>query len=216
MSRYVVRPPGVLYPDDPPPVANAADYEFDRVGASSLPAGWSWFNQGSSTYTEDQGAGVLGLPAEAGPQWRGITRAIPGASSWTVTAKLLSTGRVNDFGPGLFLSDGTKLVVLFCYTDGTNAAINAAYVRKYTNATTYSADFAASQHQLVFPSYYRIRRNSVTSYDFAVSVGGRGWFTVANAQDVSAFLTPTVMGFGSSPSGIGAARAVECEWFRVT
>ena len=69
------------HPDDIPASPNAADYEFNGSG-SSLPTGWSWVNQGTSTYAEANGYGSLDFQAGGADESRGIVRAVPaGASS---------------------------------------------------------------------------------------------------------------------------------------
>jgi len=203
---------GTPSPDDVPASPNAADYEFNAT-SSSLPTGWSWFNQGTSTYSEAKGAGVLLAQTGSGVN-RGIVQSLPAGSSWTVTAKVTATGGsqgANGWGvAGICLrsSGDTKLSVFGYQDDGKVAGY------RYTG-DTYSADILTPitpAGQVFNGGYLRIVRNSSTSYDLAYSRDGVTWSTVVSAHNPTGFHTPDQVGFFLR---LGAAQ-LAAHWFRVT
>lgn len=205
----------VVTPDDVPASPHADDYEFNG-SSTSLPSGWSWVNQGGATYQEDFGGGSLIFPGSGSTDIRSIVRAVPAGASWTATAKLVRTKRGAGTGPygGLILRESSsgKLVMFnqtYHSSDGS--------VDKYTNNTTYSgagfggfAIWDSGRHW-----YWRIIKNSATSWDFAVSADRKGWATLALAANVGAFCTPDQIGFTVNAEG-GVPGALECVWYRVT
>jgi len=191
------------------------DYEFNAV-SSSPPSGWAWVNQGSATYTERFGGGVINYPAGASINWRMLMQSVTGLpSTWTAYAKLNGMGTFSaDCFFGLTLYDGTKVIDFSRYvsTPGTRY-----YVSQWTNVNTYSSSpLSAVQRGPMFEDniYIRITKNSATSYDFAVSSDGVGWITLLAAYNVSAYMTPTHLGFGTSNTGSMDSVAT-CHWFRV-
>lgn len=194
-----------------------SDYEFD-ANSSSLPSGWSWVNQSTSTYLEKFGAGVIAAPGVAGIQWRGIVRAVPAGSSWLTTAKFgFMTKAGNESGSGIVLRESgtSKFVVFYLYVN--NPTVHDIYVYKWTNNTTASAGFAGPIAVTTWrPRYLRIRKNSSSSYDFECSEDGVSWYAIASAIDVSAFITPDQIGFMAYNSeGGGVPWQLAIEWFRV-
>lgn len=193
------------------------DYEFD-ANSSSLPSGWSWVNQSTSTYLEKFGGGVIAAPGVSGIQWRGLVRAIPAGSSWLVTSKYgFMTRAANESGAGIVLreSGSSKFVVFYMYE--LNSTTHEFYVYKWTNNTTASAGFAGPVIVTAWrPRYLRIRKNSSSSYDFECSEDGLAWYAVASAVDVSSFITPDQVGFMAYNSDGGAYPwQMSIEWFRV-
>lgn len=192
------------------------DQEFSAVG-SSLPSGWSWFNQGSATYAEQLGAGIVTFPAGTGNNWRGVVRGLPSESTWTAYGRISGTvvGATESY-VGVILTDGTKIIELALYS-ATGALYSGAnghtFMDRWTNATTYSA---AITNIIIHgtPRYWRVRRNSASSYDFAVSEDGVTWAAVQSAYDVSAFMTPTHIGMGGNIK-TNRADQTAIHWFRV-
>lgn len=192
----------------------AYDVEFDGSGAT-LPSGWAWVNQGTSTYREELGAGIITPQNASGDNVRMITRSLSGfPSTWTVTTKLsyvgLDSGNVmaglvlRESGSGKFLSwvgINERAVESWRWNGPTSAA--SAFVGNQSIYGLTNREF-----------YLRIKKNSSSSYDFLVSSDGRVWRTVATAQDPSAFLTPDEIGIMVGCSN-NSSSEMACHWFRV-
>ena len=208
----------VVSVDNPPASPHADNYEFDAT-SSSLPSGWSWVNQGTSTYTEANGAGALLQQVKTGTyDWRGIVRNVPAGASWTATMKiegmgatLLGGSPAVSFIKALVLrqsSDG-KMIVMSNYRD------NNIYLERWTSATAHSASITTTFQPYAQWNvrYWRIRKNSSTSWDFQVSNDGSCWMTMSAAYDASAFLTPDQIGFAAMSDTV--AGTVAAHWYRV-
>jgi hypothetical protein len=206
----------VPHPDNVPASPHADDQEFNAT-TSSLPSGWSWVNQGTSTYAEANGAGVIAGQIITGTyDWRGLVRNVPAGASWSATQKVIGIGTgaaVTGYTASVMLrqsSDG-KMLVLSRYRDGN------VYLERWTSATAFSAvvtsPLIATSNGSVNVTYFRIRKNSATSWDFLVSPDGCGWFTVSAAYDASVFLTPDQIGFGHMNQT--TAGQVANHWYRV-
>lgn len=210
----------VLSPDDP--VAFAAHYgpgigydvEFDGSG-TSLPSGWSWVNQGAATYEERLGAGVISLPVSAN-NMRGIMRALPSESTWTAYAKV----------SGLFPNNGTNAAVTFAMRESATdeiamlrhtsvTASTLGTVRYNTTGMSGGANISTSYSTAYTGrDYFRIKRNSATSYDFAWSTDGLTWAVIDAARDLSGFFTPDQIGILSNVD-VSLDTKVAVHWFRV-
>ena len=193
------------------------DQEFE-ASSSSIPAGWSWVNQGSITYSEAFGAGTMTIPSNGGSDtWRGVFQSLSGApSSWTAIAKITASGSqaggAYHFGMTLRDSASGKLLPLnFWY------GIKMELVR-WTNPTTpeggwYVAHGDAVSFPSIPPQYFMIKKNSSTSWDFKFSPDGITWFAIASALNISGFITPDQIGIATNPSN--AVCSVACHWFRL-
>lgn len=199
--------------DSPPGSPNAANYEFD-ASSTSLPSGWSWFNQGTSTYSEAYGIGSLDLQAGGSDEFRGVVRALPAGTTWIATFKAqaalrIAGGTLPSRGLVLRESSSGKFTVFSQFTN------HGVVVDHYTNVTTYSSRPGASLdvfNCLAFP-YVRVRRNSATSYDFAVSPDGGTWLTTHAAINVSTHITPDQIGIGVNTRGNAVSLGID--WYRV-
>lgn len=202
-------------PDEVPASPSSYDYEFEAT-SSSLPAGWSWVNQGTSTYSEALGVGALDLTLGAADEARHIVRGINTGGSWTLTAKLMAfsigaTGTTPSRHIVLRDSATSKEMRFSLLTDGT------AVVDYYTNVTTFSARRGATvtllPSQILGALYYvKIVKNSASSWDWYVSVDGAGWMPMHTGINVSTDLTPDQFGVGGN---MRARRTlVNVGWFR--
>lgn len=210
-------------PDSTPASPHADDYEFN-ASSSSLPTGWSWVNQSTSTYVEASGYGRIAAPAGAGSGeiLRAVVRAVPAGASWTATMKVASTRITNlasVYGPTLFLRESsTGKLVSFAQYWGSSAAYGM-HIQRWTNETTYLGDsatnIAVNLRDAMTPIYLRIVKNSATSFDFQCSRDGVAWATVLAAMNVSTHMTPDQIGFGSNFGAANAAQ-VACDWYRVS
>lgn len=194
------------------------DVEFatdDNSG--TLPTGWSWFNQGTATYVQQFGAGILSHPGVgSGDDLKGIGRNLSGwPSTWTATAKVIGSG----FGApvatyGLFLREtATGKIVLIGQQGGSGN--EQAVVTRWNSSTSFNSSATAAS-ALSSMNYFRIRKNSATSYDFYASADGVGWGPILLANNVTTFLAGTIDQIGViAHRQSGAGLAVACHWFRV-
>jgi hypothetical protein len=205
-------------PDVPPGSPHADDQEF-QAETSSLPSGWSWFNQGSSTYAETLGAGAVKVPQEnAGWQFRGVVRAVPAGSSWTVTFKIVGQQAVdtaqNCMGPCLIMREASsgKLYAFGAYLGATNPDIR---ILQMASPTSLNSTITNKNAHDAKARYWRVKKNSATSFDFMASADGRQWVTFLAAHNPSGYLTIDEVGFGLSLSGTADGYSA-CEFYRVT
>jgi len=209
-------------PDDIPALPNAADYEFNAT-SSSLPSGWSWVNQGSSTYQEAQGVGQIRCASGAGAgnqDVKALVETLPAASGWVAKAKLsiAAPASVGSAWPniGIVLRDsGTGKMTFFML----NAlAAGGLIVDNLSSPTGWSnrpgAGFAPWTIQT--PFYLAVQKNTgATTYNFDYSTDGANWVRTHTALDISSHMTPNQLGFAVDCRGssiVGGA----CHWFRVT
>lgn len=201
--------------DAVPVSPNAADYEFE-ASTASLPTGWSWVNQGGATYQEQYGAGLLTGTQQSGDNVRKILRAIPAAASFTAIVKagvLLVSANYTDFAPLILRNSATGKF----YSLELNASRNAE-VRLWNSSTSFSGTvIGTTQGVGSSPLYWRIKKNSSTSWDFAYSIDGIAWKTHIAAHDPTTNLggAPDQIGFGTNSNGSNE-NAVAIHWFRVT
>lgn len=193
------------------------DEEFDRID-TALPTGWSWLNQGSSTYKERFGKGIITGVAETGTHWRGITRALPGEATWELVVKRGFQCRVgNDLASGVLMrADNGKVLAFYWYS---NAGSSSTYLTLWNDADGSTPSIKSGPVTMLSvpgfsAGYMRVRRNSASSYDFALSPDGVAWHTLVAGYDVGALLTPTSIGFASYVSA-NLAWQMSCEFFRV-
>lgn len=186
------------------------DQEFDRTAAATLPAGWSWFNQGTATYRERFGAGIVTPPAPASQQHRGIVRPIPVEPAWTLTAKITASGANFNFSwYGLLLTDGTKMVQLRVAND------NSGTLSTYNDSAGAGGAGIASNQARDDSPYFRMSKASASSYAFEFSQDGLTWRTVHAGYNVGAFMTPTHVGFVTGATNGPGIVEVACHWLRV-
>lgn len=188
------------------------DYEFG-ASTSSLPSGWSWVNQGTATYNESYGAGVIDHPGAGGDDVKAIVQTIPGSSSFLCTAKVSLTAEdTNYVYTGIVLRDSAsgKLIV---FGFGVNRGLS---VIDYTSPTVWSSNRLTSG-TIGFvhaPQYLRVRKNSSTSWDFQASADGVGWRKFLTASNITGFMTPNQIGFAVHRNG-GSQAVGACHWFRI-
>jgi hypothetical protein len=125
----------------------------------------------------------------------------------------------NYLGPALLLRESStgKILTWFEYLSNMQTGGNL-----WTNATSFNSTVIGSGTTLAtaqqgIPPYWRIRKNSATSWDFLVSYDGIGWAPWFTGINVSTWLTPNQFGWGFDQFAATAqnAGAVVCEWIRV-
>lgn len=200
--------------------ANAADYEFDGSG-STLPSGWTWVNQGTSTYSEATGVGTVGAVPAASNAFRAVVRAVPGGATWTATVKVAASlvgGGTSVNGAGLVLYENAtgKAVTFLHYFCGGATQFNQVAVTNWSSPTAAVGNISGPTYASGGPgvAYLRIRRNSATSWDFGESVDGVTWSDFAPAVNLTSYFT-------TAPDRIGFAGRLEssfcsfgCHWMR--
>jgi hypothetical protein len=189
--------------------ASAYDYEFNAT-TTSLPSGWSWMNQGSATYDEVYGGGVLYHPGAGTYNIKLLMQEVPPDASWTLTAKITFTAiDINYIMPGLVLYDSssTASALLTC-RHGQMVSLSL-----WSNPSTFASG-VVNITPLVAPQYFRITKASSTEYTFEVSADGIGWYTVIENYNITWLVDPTHFGFGVMRS-VASPVAVTCHWFRV-
>lgn len=217
---YGLTPAATPTPDDIPAVPGSIDYEFNGAG-TSLPSGWSWLNQGGAAYVEAAGFGVISLAVDLTLNIRAILRAVPAASTWQVTARLAwaATGTLRGFGLLLRESASSKFV-RFGRSDDAQLRIE-----KWTSNTSGGTSIAINNslgNGGDIPRYFRITKNSATSWDFHWSPDGVAWSPMALGLDISTAFTsaPDTIGFGfyssSAGSSVAGGASLGCAWFRQT
>lgn len=194
---------------------HADDEEFDRSGpVGSLPTGWAWVNQSTSTYSELRGVGALDFVAGGSDESRGIVRAIPAGSSFTATFKALPAFRRSGTtlpSRHLILRDSTtsKLTVY------SQTLSDEVVVDHYTDPTSFSSrpGGVVTVHAAALRPYVRVLKNSATSWDFAVSADGVAWVTTHTGINVSTHMTPNQIGIGVNSRTNRLSLGVD--WYRV-
>lgn len=202
----------------------AYDQEFDASG-SSLPSGWSWVNQGDSTYTEgDGGAQVLcaytggTTSGSANERHRMLVRSLPSESTWSAFARVAQAfarvGSWHRMGLVLRASGSGEYIAFTRSMEGAEqfAKISINY---WSAINTYGGSQPIDRVYTDFVRYLRIRKNSATSFDFLASTSGRSWYPILSAHNPSYF--------GSGIDQIGFLFAcndsdglyADLDWFRV-
>lgn len=187
------------------------DLEFD-ANTSSLPSGVGWVNQDSSTYTERGGAGTIARASQAGDHNYLLTRSLSGApSTWLMTGKFTAVA-----GAGNYLDAG-----LVIRESGSGHFMNlilrnfaTAVIFKWDSPTAFNNVITTFSVPTIQTFYFRIRKNSVSSFDFEISYDGLSWRTVQAAYNVGAYITPDEYGF-EMLNGSGEAGGVSCHWIRL-
>lgn len=194
---------------------HADDEEFDRSGpVGSLPTGWAWVNQSTSTYVERFGVGAANMAAGGADEWRAIVRAIPAGSSFTATFKAPVVLRLSGStmpSRGLVLRDSaTGKLTAYHQTQADETVVD-----HYTNPTTFSSrpgDIVSVSRAPNLP-YMRVVKNSATSWDFAVSADGVSWLTTHTGINIGSHMAPDQIGAGvnnrTNPIALGL------DWYRV-
>jgi hypothetical protein len=167
------------------------DHEFNGAG-SSLPAGVTWVNQGTSTYREEYGAGTVTVqPAGSDQDYRILAMDAPADASWEAVAKVTGHSVADSthfrFGFGLRDSATGKFISFELYresgifidkwddTDSFNGFINSGSAGWWGMGT--NRNF-----------YWKIVKNATNDWDFLFSVDGNSWAPVNVAVDVEDFL----------------------------
>lgn len=186
------------------------DYEFN-ASSSSLPSGWSWINQGTATYQENYGAGLLVGTTQSGENYRGVVESFAGApSTWTLTAKMdFAIGNTQSSGGGLMLRESSSGKF---YIFGMNYFLDVQL--NHWASTTSVTGTDVTTNVAMTPSYFRVIKHSATSFDFLYSTQGTAWTTAIGAYNAS-YCVPDQIGFGVDANGTTYTPQLACNWLRV-
>lgn len=185
------------------------DVEFEE-DTSSLPSGWSWLNQGSSTYEQKFGRAVLTLQNST-TNLRGLVRNIPTESTWTLTVKANLQTLDLDYCGGFIGIHESGTSETAAWGAQRNGGLRISY-STWTSLTAASHPLLAADARVQFIPYWRLRRNSSTSYDFQISFDGIAWQTIDAARNPS-FLTPDKIFIGGFSAG--QAPVITFDWLRI-
>lgn len=196
--------------------ASAYDCEFDRTtNPTTRPTNWVMQNDNSTTYLEQNGVGILtsasGYNDVAKPVC--MVQPVSAASSYTMIGKArtwYAAGQQVGVSTGLIITDGTKGVGI-CWN--TNPLVLTSYWANIASTYTTTITSVAVTNDQANICYWKIKKNSATSYDFSYSYDGTVWLVLTSAYDVSSVLTPTHFGF-MFRQGSGS-QTMAMDWFRV-
>lgn len=153
----------------------ALDYEANDSG-TGLPSGGAWVNQGTSALARSLGALVM-TPQTGSESLRLVTWSLSGApSTWDAIAKIsILTSGSNWQRASLAMRDATAgSIVQHGFTQA-----GGLHTNKWSSPTVFgsviqeNASLGLPQYQ---PVYFRIHKNSATSYDYYWSVTGAMWY----------------------------------------
>lgn len=186
------------------------DYEFNAT-TTSLPSGWNWINQGTSTYEEGFGYGVM-VPEIAGSlyDWRILVQSLP-VGDWTAWASVTGESLFGDYSPGLVFRDSST----------------GAFAQIMVNYNTNSADwyFATWDDEFTYVTTiaYGTIRGSQIKYIKAETIGsdmniyfsadGIGWIKAVSTWTMT--MTFDQIGFGATNSHFTERTYVGLRWLRI-
>lgn len=184
-------------------------YEFDNW-STDPPVGWSWVNQGGSTYREGLGAGVISMPSSGSSNAvRGIVMDVPSVP-FSIEGKFSLTHNGANFQEaGLILRESSSgELALFTRLN------TPSWVRSFWSdpSTFGSGSTIGAQQSESF--YLRLVVNDWSNVGYYVSIDGVSWMTFATGVDVGATLTPDQIGFGGT-SNASTELQPACHWLRV-
>jgi hypothetical protein len=153
----------------------------------------------------DKGGRLLTIPSAASENWRYERRTLSPTSNYTITGHIASTPvalATDNFWAALILGDGTKFYSFGPISLGSTVSVFATgwnlCVRKWTNATTFSAECANLTPAKLGcrPNWLRIVDNA-TNLTSQYSINGIDWTTVFSEARTT-FLTTSVYGWGGN------------------
>jgi hypothetical protein len=197
--------------DMPPSTPNSMDDEFDDTVMDSK---WSWINQGTSAWTENNRYGSIDL-LSGSDHTRLLVQEAP-TGDFTATAKITVSGpKLNYYSFGICLynsANGRRIVFGKCCRSG-YSGIQAV---KFSSNTSYSSDAYLNGGWDSTFIYVRVRKTG-TSYYLDMSADGDFWWQVFT-EPISTFLSAIshvgVGYFRNNTSGV--TYKGRCDWFRVT
>lgn len=176
---------------------------FTTVPAS----GWSWLTtQGGASVSTDPTYGdlLLTVPSVSGDNIRFYGRTLVATSNYTVTVYLQPTyPPIDSVFAGLCLRESSTGKII-TFGPGEASSISHIAAIKWTNATTFSADYTrpATTRLPFTPNWYRWRDDGTTRYA-EYSQNGVTWQTLSSALRTD-FMTADQVGLGINFNQTGA------------
>lgn len=165
---------------------------INRLTPPPIASAWTWVNQGGASLTDDAGSLLLTVPTNTGDSLRTLVKAAP-STPYTITALVEVYASIGNtaFSGLVFRESATSEIVGF----GLNSSGNELRVMKWTNSTTYSADYTLTYLPLNLPAlmWLRITDNG-TNRISSISVAG-GRFVTVHSVGRTDFLTANQVGF---------------------
>lgn len=200
-----------------------ADLEFDG-STVALPSGWSWVNQGDSSYEEFADYGYAYVASTGGSTGsethRMLVRTIPSDSSFRAFFHVADLN-----GPvaawtrwGIVLRESSSGKYLLWGPAANSSAAWAANLSEWSATNTFSSDVMLEDAVPTNIRYVQVRKVSATSWRFYTSGNGRVWSPWWVGYDPSGFgVTFDEIGmlFGVNNSSPTDGMDVELGWFRI-
>lgn len=205
-------------PDDPlwgPSLGYDLEFEVDDT-SGTLPSGWSWVNQGGSTYRQAWGAAIITPEGMGlGSANRLLVRSMPSESTWKYTIKMPSIGTHSNWErSGMIVRRAsTGKFTFWGRTFGASGWPNDVTINDWNDANTFGG---GEGHDSAYPgvNYYRIEKKAGPVYDYSVSYDGLSWAKViANRSPYDTFDQIGLM--VSSYDAVNPYSEIAYHWLRV-
>lgn len=178
-------------------VWNSSSWDYFVGGFKATPppsTGWSWVNQSTSTIATTNGTQVLSIPASGANSIRARVRSIPSAPYTVTMGFTWAADAAASCEAGIAMRNASGSTVSIY---GVSSPANGVFANKWTNPTTFSANYSVSS-QVVMPNrafvLVRIADNS-TNRIFSVSHDrGLTWTQMLSVTRTD-FHTPDEIGF---------------------
>lgn len=164
-------------------------------GSSLTPpavADFTWTNQGSATASDTSGGLVMTQVGGGSTNVRALLKNAP-ATPYTLTTKLqIAQVSATNIHAGLCWGDGTGFVAFNTTLGGFSSLQDQYAISKYTNITTFSADYTANGIGFWRAEWWRISDDG-TNRKCWISNDGSNWIALHSIGRTD-FITPTKIG----------------------
>ena len=194
----------LYFPDNAAVIERYNGADWDTFGPTyqfvrPIDADYAWVNQGGASVSEANGGIRLIAPAGAGNNLRMRDKAAPAVPYIIEAAFLPCTVNANFIGVGLYFRNagaGTVVIHTIVFDSAIDAANRIYGATKFTNPTTFSANYAGIQQIRpipVQPMWMRIADDN-TNRICSVSSNGFDWHIIHSIGRTD-FLTADRVGF---------------------
>jgi len=206
--------------DIAPASPSANDDECNGSSGAAIDAKWSdWAPAGATLAHTYNGRGAMELSqtSHATPLHQGIRQAIPN-SEFAFAASIGGTIQGGQYTSiGIFVAGdiaGSPTTAAFLFLNqqwGVTNTFRVFVLAKWSNYTTFVANFGASASSACVPRFYRMRVNGTTVAS-DVSEDGKAWWQI---DTQTAAFTPAYFGVAISNNNTGNTQIAVIDWFRV-
>jgi hypothetical protein len=192
------------------------DFNDDDL-SGTLPSGWGWHNQGTATYRQAWGAGIIHHAGQAvfgQDDLKVLSRSTSGfPSTWQMFCKLsLASTGVPFATAGLVLRGANNKLISFHRTNNGSHDI----IQWTTEANGFDgAVLSATTASIPADSYISIRKNSATSYDCLWSPDGIVWALLLNFNPQAYLTSIAEVGFVLNNTSNFQAFEAAFKWLRI-